>query len=125
MKRRDFIRAIAATAAAWPVAARAQPPDRVRRIGVLMNLAPEDPESQRRVTAFVQALQELGWTDGRNVRIETRWGLSDADRNRRYAAELVTLAPDVILGAGTPVLVTLQRETRSIPATLRSCGPTF
>ncbi|MFL5051539.1 MAG: ABC transporter substrate-binding protein [Xanthobacteraceae bacterium] len=115
MKRRDFIRAIAATAAAWPVAARAQPPDRVRHIGVLMNLAPEDPESQRRVTAFVQALQELGWTDGRNVRIETRWGLSDADRNRRYAAELVTLAPDVILAAGTPVLVALQRETRSIP----------
>jgi putative ABC transport system substrate-binding protein len=114
MRRRQFI-ALLGAAAAWPVVARAQQAERMRRIGVLMNLAAEDPESQRRVTAFVQGLQELGWADGRNVRIETRWGASDAERNRRYAAELVALAPDVILASGTPVLVALQRETRSIP----------
>jgi putative tryptophan/tyrosine transport system substrate-binding protein len=115
MRRRAFITLLGGAAAAWPLAAQAQQPERVHRIGVLMNLAAEDPESQRRVTAFVQGLQELGWADGRNVRIETRWGASDAERNRRYAAELVALAPDVILAAGTPVLVALQRETRSIP----------
>jgi ABC-type uncharacterized transport system substrate-binding protein len=115
MKRREFITLLSGTVIAWPLAAQAQQPERVHRIGVLMNLAAEDPESQRRVTAFVQGLQELGWADGRNVRIETRWGASDAERNRRYAAELVALAPDVILAAGTPVLVALQRETRSIP----------
>jgi putative ABC transport system substrate-binding protein len=119
MRRREFI-ALLGGAAAWPLRARAQSPDRVRHIGVLMNLAPEDPESQRRMTAFVQALQELGWTDGRNVRIEIRWGVSDAERNRRYAAELVALVPDVILAAGTPVLVALQRETRSIPIVFAS-----
>src|SRR5262245_18702562 len=117
MRRRDFITLLGGAAAAvtWPLAPRAQQPDRVRHVGVLMNLAAEDPESQRRVTAFVQGLQELGWTDGRNVRIETRWGVSDAEHNRRYAAELIALAPDVILASGTPVLVALQRETRSIP----------
>jgi ABC-type uncharacterized transport system substrate-binding protein len=115
IRRREFVVTLGSAATAWPFAARAQQGERVRRVGVLMNLAPEDPESQRRVIAFVQGLQDLGWTDGRNVRIETRWGASDPERNRRYAAELVALAPDVILASGTPVLVALQRESRSIP----------
>jgi putative ABC transport system substrate-binding protein len=96
MRRRDFIAGLG-SAAAWPLAARAQQGERVRRIGVLMNLAADDPETVRRMAAFVQGLQELGWTDGRNVRIEYRYGVGDADRYRRYAAELVALAPDVIL----------------------------
>jgi putative ABC transport system substrate-binding protein len=115
MRRREFVTLLGSAAVALPLAARAQQAERMRRIGVLMNLAAEDPEAQRRVTAFVQGLQQLGWTDGRNVRIETRWGASDAERNRRYAAELVALAPDVILASGTPILVALQRETRTIP----------
>ena len=120
MNRRRFITLLGGAVAAWPRAALAQQGERVRRVGVLMNLTAEDREAQRRVTAFVQGLQELGWTDGRNVRIETRWGASDPERNRRYAAELVALAPDVILAAGTPVLVALQRESRSIPIVFAS-----
>src|SRR3974377_1138009 len=93
MRRRNFI-ALVGGAAAWPLAARAQqPPERVRRIGVLMNLAADDPEAPRRLTAFVQGLHQLGWTEGRNVRIDTRWGTGDADLIRKYAAELVALAP--------------------------------
>jgi putative ABC transport system substrate-binding protein len=90
-------------AAAWPPAARAQQPTRMRRIGVLMSLASDDPEGQARLIAFAQTLQQLGWSDGRNVRIDTRWGAGDADRVRRYAAELVALAPDVILASGRSV----------------------
>jgi putative ABC transport system substrate-binding protein len=85
MKRRTFI-ALLGGAAAWPLAAWAQQGERVRRIGVLMNVAADDPEGQARLTAFVQGLQQLGWTDGRNVRIDYRWGGGDADRIRRYAA---------------------------------------
>jgi putative ABC transport system substrate-binding protein len=93
LNRREFITLLGGAAAAWPLAVRAQQGERVRRIGLLMNLAAEDPESQRRVTAFVQGLQELGWADGRNLRLDTRWGANDAERNRKYAAEL--LAPEV------------------------------
>src|ERR1700738_371948 len=114
MKRRDFIAGVA-TATALPLAARAQQPDRTRRIGVLMNLAADDPEAQRRVSAFVQALRELDWTDGRNVQIEYRWGGGDAGTFRKYAAELVALAPDVILATGTPVVEALQQTTRTVP----------
>jgi putative ABC transport system substrate-binding protein len=114
MKRRDFIAGVA-TATAWPLAARAQQPDRTRRIGVLMNLAADDPEAQRRVSAFVQALRELDWTDGRNVQIEYRWGGGDVGTFRKYAAELVALAPDVILATGTPVMEALQQVTRTVP----------
>jgi ABC-type uncharacterized transport system substrate-binding protein len=114
LKRRDFITLLGG-AAAWPLVARAQQTDRVRRIGVLMNLAADDPESQRRMTAFVQGLQQLGWTDDRNVRIETRWGAADVDRFRSYAAELVALAPDVILASGHPSVVALQQATRTVP----------
>src|SRR5262249_31866367 len=99
MRRREFITLVGGAAAAWPVAARAQQPERMRRIGVLMNTAADEPESQARSAAFLQGLQELGWTPGRNVQIEHRWDLDEAD-HRRNVAELVALAPNVILTTG-------------------------
>jgi putative ABC transport system substrate-binding protein len=114
MRRRQFITLLGG-AAAWPLAARAQQGERMRRIGVLMTVAADDPESQRRMTAFVQGLQELGWTDGRNVRIDTRWSAADADIGRRYAAELVALAPDVILASGGTVVGALLQASRTVP----------
>src|SRR5262249_14368351 len=95
-RRRQFI-ALLGGAASWPLAARAQSSERVRRIGALMYLAADDPESPARVVAFARGLQEFGWIEGRNIQIEYRWGGGDMDRVRRYAAELVALAPDVIL----------------------------
>jgi putative ABC transport system substrate-binding protein len=92
-----------------------QQPERVRRIGVFMNFPADDPEGQVRVTVFAQGLQELGWTVGRNVRIDTRWSAGDADRRRQYAAELVALAPDVILASGGMVMGVLRQATRSVP----------
>jgi putative tryptophan/tyrosine transport system substrate-binding protein len=115
MKRRAFISLLGGAAAGWPLAARAQQPERVRRIGVLMNLAAADPESTARVTAFAQGLQELGWTSGRNVQIDTRWAAADADLFRRYAAELEALAPDVILASSSPAMMSLQQLTRTVP----------
>src|SRR5215468_6060968 len=91
MKRREFITLLGGAAAAWPLAARAQQGERMRRIGVLMDLAENDPEGQARLAAFLQGLAQLGWTDGRNVRIDTRWTAGDADRTRRQAAELIAL----------------------------------
>ena len=114
MKRRQFI-TILGGAAAWPLAARAQQSERMRRIGVLMNLAADDPEAQVRLAAFHQGLQELGWTVGRNLRIDTRWGAGDADRYRRYSTELVALAPDVILAASGAIVPWLLQATRSVP----------
>jgi putative ABC transport system substrate-binding protein len=115
MQRREFI-ALLGGAAAWPVAGRAQQPERIRRIGVLVStLAADDPEWQARGNAFVQGLQERGWSDGRNVRIEYRWGLGDANRLGKYAAELVALAPDVILAAGSPAVAPLQQSNSSVP----------
>jgi putative tryptophan/tyrosine transport system substrate-binding protein len=114
MKRREFITLLGGSAVAWPLGARAEPGERMRRIGVLMNLAADDAESAARLTAFVQGLQELGRTDGRNVRIDTRWGAADAERFRRYAAELVALAPDVILASGASMYA-LQQVTREVP----------
>ena len=114
MRRREFI-ALLGGAAAWPVAAQAeQQPERTRRIGVLMNLAADDAESQRRMKAFVQQLQDLKWVDGRNVQLGTRWGAGDADRFRRYAAELVALGPDVILAVGSTTTGPLLQATRTI-----------
>jgi putative ABC transport system substrate-binding protein len=108
-------------AAAWPLAARAQQqPERMRRIGVLMNRAADDPDGQTRVAAFQQALQELGWADGRNVRIEIRWGEDNVDRERRYAAELVALAPDVVLASGGLSVAALQQVTRTLPIVFTS-----
>src|SRR5262245_61957006 len=115
LKRREFITLLGGTAALWPLVARAQQPERMRRIGMLMNLAAADPESTARVTAFAQGLQELGWTIGRNVQIDTRWAAADADLFRRYAAELVALAPDVILASGSPAIMSLQQLTRTVP----------
>ena len=101
--------------AAWPLAAWAQSREKVRRIGVLMNLAADDPEGQDRLGAFLQGLQELGWTIGRNMRIDTRWGAGDTDRYRSYAAELVALAPDVVLAANGPIAGALQKPSRTVP----------
>ena len=115
MRRRDFIKATLSAVTAWPLAGRAQQRDRMRRIGVLMALAADDPAGQARFIAFVQALQELGWTDGRNVRIDTRWAAGDAERFRRYAAELVALAPDVILASGGTGVGALLRVSRTVP----------
>ena len=115
MRRREFITLLGAAAAALPLTARAQQPERMRRIGVLTNLAADDPEAQTRVGAFLQGLQEFGWAVGRNMRIDLRWGGGDAEKTRRYAAELVALAPDVILTSGATALGPLLQATRSVP----------
>ena len=117
MKRREFITLLGGGAAvAWPLAARAQQPERVRRIGVLMTSAADDSESQARIAAFLQGLQQLGWADGRNVRIDTRWATTDADDIRRHAAELAALAPDVLVAAtGTATAAPLLQATRTVP----------
>ena len=115
LKRREFISLLGGVAAAWPLAARAQQAGGVRRIGVLMNLASEDAEGQARLAAFHQGLQQLGWTVGRNVQIDYRWGAGNADRIRKFAAELVALAPDLILSTGSPSVAALQQATRSVP----------
>ena len=116
MRRRDFIKAIVGSAAAWPLAARAQQPrERIRRIGVLMHLAADDPEGQSRVAAFLQGLQEAGWAVGRNVNIDVRWAAGEADRFRRYAMEIVALTPDVILTSAPPSIRAMQQATRTVP----------
>jgi putative ABC transport system substrate-binding protein len=114
VKRREFITLLGG-AAGWPLAARAQQPERMRRIGVVMNQAADDPEGQARLIAFVQALQQFGWTDGRNVRIDTRWAAGDADLIRKYAAEFAALAPDVILATGSFGVGPLLQATRAVP----------
>ena len=114
MKRRELITLLGA-AAAWPLAARAQQGERVRRIGVLMNLAADDPEALARLAAFHQGLQEAGWVVGRNIRIDYRWGAGDADRFRRYAAELVALVPEVVLATSGSTVPWLLQATRSVP----------
>jgi putative ABC transport system substrate-binding protein len=115
MRRREFIRFAGGAAAAWPLAARAQQTERMRRIGVLLPQASDDTEAQTRVEAFLQGLQRLGWTDGQNVRIDTRWATTNADSIRRHAAELVALAPDIILANGSAVVGALQQATRTVP----------
>jgi putative ABC transport system substrate-binding protein len=115
VKRREFITLIGGAAAVWPFAAQAQEPDRVRRIGVLMGSAERDSDSKIRLAAFRQALRELGWTEGRNLRIDSRWAAAEPDRLRAYAAELVGLTPDAILAHAPPVVAAVQRETRTVP----------
>jgi putative ABC transport system substrate-binding protein len=115
MRRRNFITLLGGTAAAWPPVARAQQGERMRRIGVLMNLAADDPEALASVGALLQGLQQLGWTDGRNVRIDCRMTAGDADRSRTYAAELVALAPDAILASGGSTVGPLLQATRTVP----------
>ena len=114
IERRKFLATLLGGAAAWPLAARAQQAERVRRIGLLMGAA-DDPGGQSRVTAVKQGLQDLGWTEGRNIQIETRFGGADAGRIRAQAAELVALAPDVLVGQTTPVIRALRQATSSIP----------
>ena len=119
MKRRDFITLLGG-AAAWPLAASAQQPERPRRIGVLMNRAADNPEGQDRLAAFHQGLQELGWNVGRNVRIDIRWTEDNADRSAKYAAELLALAPDIILASGTIAVTGLQHLSRTLPIVFAS-----
>ena len=115
MRRREFLGVLGGASVAWPLAARAQPVERMRRIGVLMNVAADDPVGQARNAAFLQGLQQLGWSDGRNVRIDARWAAGKADDIRKYAAELVALAPDVVLAAGSASAGPLLQLTRTVP----------
>jgi putative ABC transport system substrate-binding protein len=113
MRRREFITLLGA-AAAWPLAAHAQQPERMRRVGVLMPTSADNPDAQARLAAFLQGLQQFGWAVGRNLRIDLRWAAGEVDRNRQYAAELVALAPDVILAVGSGVPA-LKQATRTVP----------
>jgi ABC-type uncharacterized transport system substrate-binding protein len=114
MRRREFI-TLMGGAAAWPLAARAQQRERMRRIGVLMNLTADDPQSPMRIAAFAQGLEQLGWTLGGNVQIDYRWAAGNIDRSREYAAELVGLAPDVIFAVGALTVGPLQQVSRTVP----------
>src|SRR5262245_19442216 len=113
--RREFITLLGCAVATWPLGARAQQAGRPRRIGVLINLSESDLEAKRLTTAFQEGLAQLAWTDGRNVRIDFRWAGGDVGRIRTFAKELVELSPDIVVGYGTPVVVALQQQTRSIP----------
>src|SRR6185295_7290026 len=115
IRRREFVAALGGTVTAWPLAARAQQPERMRRIGVLMGFAEEDHDAQARIAGFKQALEGLGLTDGRNIEFNYRWSLGDADRMQVYARELVQLAPDVILSATTLALAAARQETGTLP----------
>jgi len=115
MKRRQLITILGGAAITWPFTVRAQQAGGMRRIGVLMSLAEDDPEEQARYAAFLEGLRQLGWSDGRNVRIDPRWAAGDEDRGRKYAGELVALAPDVILASGGSVATRLVQATRTVP----------
>jgi putative ABC transport system substrate-binding protein len=114
MRRREFIGFVGG-AAAWPVMARAQQPERMRRVGVLMTLSENDPEGQLRISAFAQRLAELGWTVGRNLQIDYRWGTGDADQYRKYVLELMALSPDAVLAGNGPITAAFQRASRTVP----------
>jgi putative ABC transport system substrate-binding protein len=115
MQRRKFITLLGGAAAAWPLTVRAQQPERIRRIGVMMQTAETDPEGRARLAAFTKGLRDAGWTDGRNVRIDYRWAAGSADDGRALGAELAALTPDVLLAVSTPTLAVLKQETRTIP----------
>ena len=115
MRRRDFIMLVGGAAAAWPLAAGAQQGERMRRLGVLMPFTADDLPGRARLATFVQALQQLGWTDGRNVRMEPRWGGGNAGDIRKFATELAALAPDVILADSSATVAPLLEATRSVP----------
>jgi putative ABC transport system substrate-binding protein len=118
MRRREFITLLGSTAVAWPTLARAQQGERIRRIGVLMPTNENDSVAKASVHAFTQALADLSWTDGRNVRMDLRWAGGDINRIRALAQELVGLQPDIIVASSTPATAALQRETRTIPIVL-------
>jgi putative tryptophan/tyrosine transport system substrate-binding protein len=122
MQRREFIKVIAGSAAAWPFTALAQQPERIRRIGVLMAINADDADAQARMAAFVQGLQQLGWTVGKNVRVDFRLAGIDADTLRKHAAELVALAPDVILAQSSPAIAPLLQATRTVPIVFTLIG---
>jgi putative tryptophan/tyrosine transport system substrate-binding protein len=115
MRRRDFVQVVAGSAVAWPLAVLAEQSSQARRVGVLMNLAEGDVVGQSRLTAFVKALQQLGWTNGGNLRLDVRWPGSDLERGRKYAAELIALAPDVVLASTSPLVGVLHQATRTVP----------
>jgi putative ABC transport system substrate-binding protein len=115
LKRREFITLLGGAAAVWPLAARAQQAERVRHVGVLMNVAEGAPVGQGRLSAFVQRLKELGWTEGSNVHLDVRWGAGDNELYRRYATELVALVPDVIVAVTSGSVAALQRATHTVP----------
>ena len=115
MRRREFISLLGGAAATWPFVARAQQPARIRRVGVLMNLSENDVEAQRLITAFREGLTQLGWVDGRNLRMDYRWAGGDIGRIRAFAKELVELSPDIIVAYATPSVVALQQQTHSVP----------
>ena len=115
MRRREFITLLCGAATTWPLAARAQQPDRMRRIGVLMGFAESDREGQAFVAAFREGLQKLGWAEGRNIRIDYRWTALDKELMQRFAKELVALQPDLILTQSTPATAVLLQQTRTIP----------
>jgi putative tryptophan/tyrosine transport system substrate-binding protein len=115
MRRREFITLLGGATVVWPLAARAQEPARFRRVGVLMNVAENELEGQATLAAFVRRLNELGWTAGRNLRLDVRWAAGDREHYRRYAQELVALSPDVILCRTSTVVAVLQQTTRTVP----------
>jgi putative ABC transport system substrate-binding protein len=115
VRRRDFIKFLAGSAAAWPSVVRAQQPERMRRVGVLMNRTATDSEGQARLAALQQALQQLGWSDGRNIQIDVRWGEDNIDRERKLATELLALAPDIVLASGTVSVTALQPVSGNVP----------
>src|SRR5262249_8488916 len=115
MQRRQFIAVFGGAAAQWPLVARAQQREQIARIGVLMSAAAEDPEGQSRFAAFRQALQKLGWAEGQNVRIDVRWAAAEAALERKFASELVSLTPNVILATASPTVAALQSVTRTVP----------
>ena len=126
MRRREFITLLGGAAATWPLAARGQQPGRMRRIGMLLPTGADDPEFQARVGAFLQALAQLGWTIGRNVRIDYRWYAGNADAARKYAAELIALAPDIVLASGTlGVTATINRRADRVHARRHPVGAGF
>ena len=115
MNRRDFITLLGGAAAAWPLAARAQQVERMRRVGVLISATDDDPQMRRQLAALQEGLRELGWIEGRNIRIDTRLSAADPDRLNAYAGELVALQPDALVASGPTTVLALQRETRTIP----------
>ena len=115
MKRREFIAALGGAAALWPLAARAQPAERIGRIGLLLNIAESDEDTQAMIGVLQHRLQELGWSLGRNVQIDVRWSGGDPGRLPSRAAELIALKPDVILGVSTPVVAALRHVTETVP----------